>query len=879
MTSQYNTTQITQTNYDDAPEYNDYEYVPTVFQPISFKGTKERNLIYIPNELKQSSIWLLAADEEGQPDGKIPHIVTDSDMLQRYNKRMGHDTLPYVMVDSFNEKYGYDLGIVLTTADHLAVIDLDAKGLPEADKQTRLKGFHQIIKAFDSYTELSKSGEGYHIIIKTEKLIAKNFRKFGIEIYSYKDRFMLLTGNRVSTITSSGDDSTEEVIDVVEEYKLPRSNALAKSINDPIGYREAQVTALLAQLGYNEEEEIISELAEVPSNLSDDEVVDNILDSAFADKFSHIRTFNNNTDWETTHYPSASEAVLAYFNIVCRFTKSNEQAKRIFKSAPLSLRDKYAKNDYHINRCLTIIRSELNMTHVNTYVENVVNMYYEKQKEIFDKRIENEKLAMADCTSEDDVDLTAIENEYEEANEAFKDIPFPSGLIGEIAKYSMASAPHKLKVAHIAAALVCISAIAGRQVRFKGSSLNLAIIVVANSTMGKETCSSTLSAIAKATAPVGGDKFFCFDKISSGGALRQLMSNSEYGSIGATLPEFAQLIEQMKQGKDGAMGGLKAELLDAVTKNKLNSQYGGSQHANSENNRGSMESPAFSLIGDTVPDFYEGITEEMCSGGFLSRFIILEHYSTIKHKSDKFAHTVQVPKNVIDDLGYLIQQVTSLYNRKDTVEVKLDDPLVFEEADRLENYLTLKFNTSKDEGYRQIYGRAYLKVMVIASLLAFTRNLGDPSISMEDFQWARNLVMRDVFNMANKLRDGSVGVSEQNCKRRVMALIYKLVKHPKERDKTAKNYGHLLDLGIFPRSLMTQRLQGNSFKIGQMSNIKTLELILDSAVKNGEIAVLTDSAKELVAKHTGRTIRGVYYQLLEAKYVDKLADIQASLTI
>jgi hypothetical protein len=853
-------------------------YSPRLFKPVRSTGAepKQRNHIYIPSEIKHKDMWLIASGENGEPDGKIPCVVTDSDKLQRFSKRMGHLPLPYSIAESMYDKYGYDFGICLNADDHYFVIDLDYKNLPQSDVDKRLPIFKQILLAFkDSYIEVSKSGTGFHILCKSELLIARNFRNLGIEMYSYRDRFILLTGNKITV--SKVDD---EII-IHEDYLQSPTQKSVASVNEPIGYRDEQITQLLTQLGNApcESEEIV--LVEEPITKTNDDVFNEIITTSFSEKLFEITSFTTDTDWSTTRYPSASEAVLSFVSIVARFTKSNEQVRSLFKElCDISNRDKYIRSNYHIDRCLTIVRTELDTTEVDDFMNNTINMYYEKQKVIMENRIKSEMELLnaiesaAEFSDDMELDMVEIEKQYYEENEAFRDIPYPHGVVGDIARFSHATAPHKLRVGHIASALVTIAGIIGRQIRFRSSATNLAIIVVAPSTMGKETCAKTLAAISKSVSSVGGDKFFCFDKIASGGALRTLMSSREYGTTAVTLPEFAQLVEQMKQGKDNPMSGLKSELLDAITKNSKDSVYGGSQHANAENNRESMVSPAFSMIGDTVPDFYDGVTEEMCSGGFLSRFIIMEHEGTTKYKSDDNAHKVQIERNLVDDLTTLVQHIQILHSRNEFVEVDVTCPIVGLEFKKYEEYLLAKFNKSKDEAHRQIYGRTLLKTMVVATILAYTRNHCNPQISMEDFLWARNLIMRDVFRIEHKLNNGEIGTSERTCRLKVESLIKRMVNSSIERDKLAQaKWGDLLDVGIFSRSILSQRLQGQSFKIGSLSNIKTLELIVDNMIKNGDIMELSPEAKDVLGEAYSRSIRGKYYIVNSPKYIKHLEKV------
>ena len=835
-----------------------------------------RNMDLLPTELKNEPIWLLAADDAGTPNGvddkgyslaKIPCIITDSGLLQRFSNNMGHKAMSYDFAMTYAKKYGYDIGILMTDANHYTVIDLDAKKLTDTDVfNKRMVVFTDIISKSDSYTEQSSSGEGYHIIVKSDILIARNFRQHGIEIYSYRERFMLCTGNKVST-DSSG---------IVNDFEA-KTSVILNSVSTPIGYRESIINSIVTELGSTYEEHGIILVEEVPKK-SDESIIDEILQSTFADSFLEISTYTVNTDYTATRYPSGSEASMNVISILCRFTDSNSQIRRMFLALEIAKRDKYTKNDYHIDRCLTIARSDQDLSQVNAFIQASVNLYQLSQKDILNRRIEAESKILDSLEDyEDDgtiEDLTIIESEYEADIADFADIPIPHGLIGEIVQYSLDSSPLKLKVAAVAAALASISAIVGRQYRYRGSSLNNYFVVIGYSTMGKESASSTISAVAKALAANGGDAFFCFDKLASGQALPTLMRNAKFGSVTAMFPEFALLVEQLKNGNNSAMSGLKAELLDVFSKNKTHSRYGGSKHAKKEDEREGMESPAFTFVGDTTPDFYDGVTEEMASGGFMSRLILLSHDGTTKKMSDPYSHLVTLKKETIDGLNMLVQQVISKYNSNTFMDVGVTDPLVKVEVANLEEYLRLKFNKSKDEAHRQVFGRAFLKVMTVASLFAASYNLGNPTISMEDFIWARGLIMRDVFITVHKLNSGEIGVSEETCKRRVSSLFDKLLKNPKQRDKLAKGYAHVLDLGVMPRSLLSQRLQGNSFKIGQLSNTKTLEAVLDNMIKNGEIKVVTDDKKTILSNYTGRSVRGMCYESTEA-YFDKPLDAVA----
>lgn len=82
------------------------------------------------------------------------------------------------------------LGFVLTEHDPYTVIDLD-----KTEGNAALAEEHKkIIEAFNSYTEVSPSGKGFHIWVRGTVPKSINDRKLKIEVYS-SQRYMTVTGN------------------------------------------------------------------------------------------------------------------------------------------------------------------------------------------------------------------------------------------------------------------------------------------------------------------------------------------------------------------------------------------------------------------------------------------------------------------------------------------------------------------------------------------------------------------------------------------------------------------------------------------------------------------------------------------------------------
>lgn len=136
----------------------------------------------IPTELTGRKNWLNWKYGEVRPDGKrakVP-ITPGSDRNASVD-----DPATWGTYEEADE--GFDLGYVFTKEDGIAGIDLDhcienGKIHPKA---------LQIVKAFNSYTELSPSLTGLHIYVGTTDL-HEGINKGSIEIYTH-DRYFTVT--------------------------------------------------------------------------------------------------------------------------------------------------------------------------------------------------------------------------------------------------------------------------------------------------------------------------------------------------------------------------------------------------------------------------------------------------------------------------------------------------------------------------------------------------------------------------------------------------------------------------------------------------------------------------------------------------------------
>lgn len=120
-----------------------------------------------------------------------------------YNPRTGlkassTDLLTWSAFDEVMEAYrggarSYDgIGFVLCSGDPLTGIDLDGCRDPESGEMALWAA--EIVRYFDSYTELSPSGKGVHILVKGKA--PASLKRPGLEMYS-AERYLTVTGHAV----------------------------------------------------------------------------------------------------------------------------------------------------------------------------------------------------------------------------------------------------------------------------------------------------------------------------------------------------------------------------------------------------------------------------------------------------------------------------------------------------------------------------------------------------------------------------------------------------------------------------------------------------------------------------------------------------------
>jgi hypothetical protein len=186
--------------------------------------------------------------------------------------------------------------------------------------------------------------------------------------------------------------------------------------------------------------------------------------------------------------------------------------------------------------------------------------------------------------------------------------------------------------------------------------------------------------------------------------------------------EFGKKLQRMAgdDRNDSVMQQLRTVMTNLYQKSGPGSVFGGLGYSDKEKNVASVSGVAYSMIGETTPDtFYDSLTDSMMADGFLSRFTIVEYSGLRPRQSKNFNY--EINEDMANQLVSIIHTADGLNNGKSSTLVEPDhEALTFLEAFDIK--CDDEINGTRNQGWRQMWNRAHLKVYRIAALLAAADN-------------------------------------------------------------------------------------------------------------------------------------------------------------
>ncbi len=164
----------------------------------------------IPDELKRQKTWVgYVLKPNGKRSDKIPMNVMTGKPAKSNDPETWTD---FETAEGLSVQRGYS-GIGFMFQPPYVGVDLDHCIKDSVIAPHALA----ILKSLNSYSELSPSGTGIHIICKGEIKQARKVSKIGLEIYT-KGRFFTVTGNRLNDYPAEIASRTDELKKIFLQY-------------------------------------------------------------------------------------------------------------------------------------------------------------------------------------------------------------------------------------------------------------------------------------------------------------------------------------------------------------------------------------------------------------------------------------------------------------------------------------------------------------------------------------------------------------------------------------------------------------------------------------------------------------------------------------
>jgi hypothetical protein len=365
------------------------------------------------------------------------------------------------------------------------------------------------------------------------------------------------------------------------------------------------------------------------------------------------------------------------------------------------------------------------------------------------------------------------------------------------------------------------------------SGLNLYLILVARSAIGKEAMHEGISKLicaTRQTVPSVSDFFDFCDFVSGPALARTAAAKPCFLNVAGEFGHKLKAMATNTNRPDGPMPQFRRVLTNLYQKSGPQSIAGGATYSNTENNIASIEGVAYSMIGETTPStFYEALTPGMMEDGFLSRFLVMEYEG---ERPDENISRLDAPDDRLLDWfkGMLVQAGQLIRERKYQVVHPDEDAAHLLDAFSKECDGEIR-KAGDDESRRQMWNRAHLKALKVAGLLAVSDNHMHPVIDHMQAAWAIALIRRDIAVFTKRLQSGDIGSDDKARERKLLAVAREYLK--KGAADSYKIPAAMQQQGILPRKYLQIRTTTlpafSNHKFGSAGAIDaTIRTLIDS---------------------------------------------------
>jgi hypothetical protein len=650
------------------------------------------NLYAIPQELRDLNQWVCTKADKNL--FQVNGVQATTDRPETWNSFE-------FCINAIGKHDIKSVGFVLTTGDPYFIIDLDKTG-----SEPKRGPVHRAIHDdFDTFSEISSSGDGVHIIGKGRLAGMDGFKNkdWGVECYS-SGRYMVFTGNIYCNKP------------IVERQEL--LNKLQEKFR-PIKKVEALIVPTVVNFG------------------TDEEIVAKICSASNGEVFRELY-YNGYADGS-----DRSSVDIAFMNFMAFYGVEVQQAIRIIRnsalahqraSGPSDRRKKFNRADYLLNTYNNAVHNPLKQM-------AVIN--FDGLKDAFEAKMAT-KLVIPKSSG----------------------IAVPPGLVGEIAQFIYAFAPRPVPEVAIAGAIGLMAGVCGKAYNISKSGLNQYIMVLAGTGVGKDAAASGIDRLVNEVSkqvPVA-NEFLGPSELASGQALIKYISTKSPCFV-SILGEFGIKLQMMSAvHANAAEQSLRRTLLQLFTKSGSGEVVRATAYADSEKNTNITNAPAFSILAESTSEtVYEAVTEKMVTDGLLPRFIIIE-YEGDRQLLNKNHDKVEPSEELINKLANLMSHCKTMIATAHVHVVNVD-PEVSELFDRYDMDTTKRINNKETSKIAvELWSRADLKIKKLAALIAVGVDHHHPVITKEMYYWSKDVIERNIYTLAKRFETGRIGNSSNELR-------------------------------------------------------------------------------------------------------------------
>lgn len=678
------------------------------------------------------------------------------------------------------------IGMVLTESDPYTGIDIDDKQENPASDAERA-AHYKILEAFQSYTERSVGNRwydaqgnergGYHIIIRGK---IKGGRDRGhVGVYS-SSRYLTFSG------------------DVVRAA--------------PIAEYQEYLELLIREMpegGHH------IDLENVSSHLTDRELYEMAVNAANGDKYELLCR----GDWQAMGYPSQSEADFALMSIIAYYTRDNDQCRRLFRYSGLGRRDKAMKDNRHLDIMLKKIRAkEPAQVDFDALARDVQSMIAAQPPQV--------------AAAEPVPEAVAAPPRAVVPMPKDGDYTLPPGLVGEIASYIYSSAVRPSQEVALLYAIGFLAGLVGRSYNISSTGLNMYLLLVAKTGVGKDDGPKGIERIMAAVRPSTpvADDFIGPGAFASGQALiRVLDARPCFVSL---LGEFGLTLQQLNDPRaPAAVVMLRRVLLDLYMKSGWQNVLRSTAYSDSEKNTKTIHAPSVTFVGDTTPEtFYDGLSNTDISDGLIPRLHILEAATTRPKRNRSAGHLPSAA--LVNKVGDVVAMAVTMANNNANAAIQCEpDALALLDAfdEECDNHMRAAFTS----GETQLWNRAHLKALRLAGLLAVGCNPHAPTVTVELATWAITFTRRGTMSVLDRFERGDVGNGDAKQMSDIRKVVGDYFGYDAATLRKYKIKPEYQKGGVFPYSYLVMRAtQLASFYKDRRGVAGSLRSVLDVLVQS-----------------------------------------------